>query len=301
MANSRADVLIEHPCPQPSEPAEIDSSSGQLHAGLESFESRVAELLPDGGNLSLCLSCGSCAANCPATGLDDMDPRKFLRMASLGMDAEVTSTPWVWKCSMCMRCVYNCPMKINIPQLVYNARQAWPREKRPRGIIQSCDAALNNNGNSAMGASSEDFGFVVGDVLEEVIAELQSESDIANGSSNVDLRPMSDEQLATPEGFALAGRQNRLRLHNLQAPMDKVGAYYFLNQNSREPVTEPEEMAPLWKILQLAGADWTYSSSGWAAENYCLFAADDRAWESIVRNKADAVRRLKSSVWLNTE
>lgn len=80
-----------------------------------------------------------------------------------------------------------------------------------------------------------------------------------------------------------------------------MGAYYFLNQNSREPVTEPEEMPPLWKILHMAGADWTYSSSGWAAENYCMFASDDKAWEAIVRNKVQAVERLKCSVWLNTE
>lgn len=253
-----ADVLIEHP----ADP--VCARGTAEHAGLDSFESRVEDLLPEGGNLSMCLSCGSCTANCPATGLEDMDPRKFLRMASLGMDQEVTTTPWVWQCSMCMRCMHNCPMQINIPQLVYHARQAWPREDRPRGIIHSCDAALKNPGNSAMGASSEDFRFVVEDVLEEV-------------------------------------RETQAGQETLEAPMDRVGAYYFLNQNSREPVTEPEEMPPLWKILSMAGADWTYSSSGWAAENYCLFAADDEAWERIVRNKVEAVERLKCSVWLNTE
>lgn len=268
-----ADVLTEHPAPpERDHPAEQTGP-----AAFESFEHKVADMLPEGGNLSLCLSCGACSASCPATGLEDMDPRKFLRMASLGMDEEVTATPWVWQCSMCMRCVANCPMQINIPQLVYHARQAWPRDQRPRGILQSCDAALNNPGNSAMGASSEDFAFVVEDVLEEVRAEAGEKEDApARGGSVPDFRL-------------------------LRAPIDKVGAHYFLNQNSREPVTEPEEMPPLWKILHLAGADWTYSSSGWAAENYCMFAADDRAWEAIVRNKVQAVERLKCSVWLNTE
>lgn len=266
------DVLTEHPA-RPREQTGV----------FDSFAGRVAAMLPEGGHFSMCLSCGACSASCPATGLDDMDPRKFVRMASLGMDEEVTRTPWVWQCSMCMRCVANCPMQINIPQLVYEARRAWPRETRPRGILQSCDAALANPGNSAMGASSDDFRFVV----EDVLADTQLEA----------------EERPEPDGESKTAKHAPARpdFRALQAPVDKVGAYYFLNQNSREPVTEPEEMPPLWKILHLAGADWTYSSRGWAAENYCMFAADDEAWERIVRNKVEAVEKLGCKVWLNTE
>ena len=121
------------------------------------FIDKVKEILPEGGNLNLCLTCGACSSGCPATGLEGMDPRKFLRMAALGMDEEVLSTKWVWMCSMCTRCMYVCPMKINIPQLVFNARAAWPREKRPKGILGSCDMALRNDTCSAMGATEEDF------------------------------------------------------------------------------------------------------------------------------------------------
>ncbi|MFA7426204.1 MAG: 4Fe-4S dicluster domain-containing protein, partial [Desulfosarcinaceae bacterium] len=131
------------------------------------FMDKVKELLPEGGNLNLCLTCGACSSGCPATGLEGMDPRKFLRMAALGMDEEITTTPWVWMCSMCQRCIYVCPMKIDIPQLVYNARAAWPRETRPKGILGSCDMALRNDSCSAMGTSPDDFRFVVEDVLEE--------------------------------------------------------------------------------------------------------------------------------------
>ena len=42
------------------------------------FLDKVKELLPEGGNLNLCLTCGACSSGCPATGLEDMDPRKFL-------------------------------------------------------------------------------------------------------------------------------------------------------------------------------------------------------------------------------
>jgi len=155
-------------------------------------------------------------------------------------------------------------MKIDIPQLVFNARNSWPREERPKGIMGSCDMALRNDSCSAMGTAEEDFKFVVEDVLEEY-------------------------QEAQPE------------FKDMQAPINKEGAEFFLNQNSREPVTEPDEMVPLWKILHLVGADWTYGTKGWAAENYCMFLADNESWEHIIRVKAKAVDDLKSKVWLNTE
>jgi ferredoxin len=228
------------------------------------FKEYAESLIPQGGNLDLCFTCGTCASGCPATGLEGMDPRKFLRMVLFGMDEEVKSSPWVWMCTMCMRCITVCPMEVDIPQLIYRARESWPREERPEGIRKSCDVAMATPTFSAMGAPVEDWQFVVEDVAEEV--------------------------RDTQPGF-----------EDLQAPMDKKGAMFFLNQNSREPVTEPDEMIPLWKILHLVGADWTYCSEGWAAENYCMFLADDEAWEKQVRGKAKAVDDLGCKYWLNTE
>lgn len=228
------------------------------------FLDKVKEILPEQGNLDACLTCGACSSGCPATGIDGLDPRKVLRMAALGMDKELTTTLWAWACTMCMRCIYVCPMEINIPQLVFNMRAAWPREKRPAGIVGSCDAALKNDSCSAMGLTSEMFQETVVELLEEV----------------------QEEQ----EGF-----------ETLQAPIDKKGVEFVLNQNSREPQMEEDEMVPLWKILNMVGADWTYASKGWAAENYCMFMADNEAWEKNVRIKANAVDELEAKVWLNTE
>ena len=59
------------------------------------IKDKVKELIPD-GTLSACLTCGACSSGCPATGLMDMDPRKFLRMVVLGMDEELARHPWVW-------------------------------------------------------------------------------------------------------------------------------------------------------------------------------------------------------------
>jgi len=228
------------------------------------FMDKIKELLPDGGNLNLCLTCGACSSGCPATGLEGMDPRKFLRMIAFGLDEEAITSPWVWMCTMCQRCIYVCPMEVDIPQIVYQARASWPRESRPKGILGSCDMALRNDSCSAMGASPEDFSFVVEDVLEEY-------------------------------------REAQPEFKDMEAPIDKEGAYFFLNQNSREPVTEPDEMVPLWKILHLVGADWTYGSKGWGGENYCMFLSDDAAWEHIVQTSAKQADELGCKVFLNTE
>jgi len=180
------------------------------------------------------------------------------------MDEELLKSDWAWMCTMCQRCIYVCPMKIDIPQLVFNVRGSRPRDQRPKGILGSCDMALKHDTCSAMGASEKDFQFVVEDVAEEV-------------------------------------RNTQVGWEELQAPVNKQGAMYFLNQNSREPVTEPDEMVPLWKIMHLAGADWTYGTKGWAAENYCMFMADNDAWKHIVEVKAKAVDDLGCKYWLNTE
>ena len=228
------------------------------------FMDKVKEILPEGGNLDLCLTCGACSSGCPATGLENMDPRKFLRMCALGMDEEVTHSKWAWMCTMCQRCIYVCPMQINIPQLIFNTRATWPREDRPKGILGSCDLAIKTETCSAMGTSVEDFEFVVNDVLEEY-------------------------REAQPE-FA-----------DMEAPIDKEGAEFFLNQNSREPVTEPDEMVPLWKILHTAGVSWTYGSKGWGGENYCLFLADDDSWKHLVQVATDQTHKLGCKTYLNTE
>ncbi len=234
-------------------------------AKKSAFLDKVKQALLKGGNLNLCLTCGACVSGCPATGLEDMDPRKFLRMAAMGMDDELFSHKWVWLCSMCMRCSYVCPMKVNIAGLVMEGRRLlWPRRDRPDGILRSCDMALKNPSTSATGTPPDDFRFVVEDVLEEV-------------------------------------RQTQPGWENLQAPIDKQGATFFLSQNSREPVSLPDEMVPLWKILHLAGADWTYGSTAWAGENYCMFLADDPGWQQITTATVKKADELGCKVYLNTE
>jgi heterodisulfide reductase subunit C len=206
------------------------------------FKSAILDKVPE-AKFDLCLTCGTCTGGCPASELLDMDPRKLVRMLLLGLDDEVKKTNWAWVCTMCARCLKQCPMEINIPALVYNMRQSWPREKRPKGIRNSCDQHIRTG--NAMGAANEDFKWTVEDVAEEI-------------------------------------RDTQPQFKDLQVTVDRKGAVMAINQNSREPVTEPDELVPLWKILHTVGADWTYPSVMWGGENYCLFLADEEGWRYIL-------------------
>ncbi len=228
------------------------------------FKQAAYELLPEGASFDACLTCGLCSSGCPASGLENMDPRKFIRLAMLGMNDVLATTPWVWTCTQCKRCMHVCPMSIDIAQLVFLARGAWPDEAKPKGIRRSCEMQRANPSTSAMGMRPEDFSFVVNDVLEEV-------------------------------------REEDPRFADMEAPIDKQGAFFFVNQNSREPQSEPEELVPLWKIFHLVGADWTYASKGWAAENFCMFSGNEAAWREVIQQRVDAVNALGCQVWLNTE
>lgn len=234
------------------------------NAGRSRLKDLVMSALPKGGNLNSCFNCGACASGCPAGGLSDMDPRLFVRMLSMGMDEEILANDWVWMCTTCNRCVHVCPMQVDIPELVFVIRKNWPKDRRPAGIVEYCSRARANETCSTTGISPEDFKFIVEDVADDV-------------------------------------RQTQQGFEQLNAPMDKKGAVLFLNQSSGIPAFEPMEMAPLWKIMHLAGADWTYGSKGWAAENYCMFLADDAAWEKLVETKAAVVDGLGCKVLLNTE
>jgi Fe-S oxidoreductase len=234
------------------------------HPGKIDFRAAAHAILPPGASFDACVGCGLCASGCPASGLFGMDPRRFINMAQLGLDEELAVTPWVWTCTQCKRCAYVCPMGIDVSQLVGIARSGWAEEDKPKGIVRSCQAQQLDESTSAMGLRSEDFV----EIVEETADELRA---------------------AQP------------RFAGIEVPIDRKGVKFLVNQNSREPATEPEEMIPMWKIFDHVGADWSYSSRGWAAENFCMFSGDDAAWRKMVQTRVDAINALEPEIWINTE
>ncbi len=51
--------------------------------------------LPGGQNIRKCFACGTCAAGCPVTGIDEQyNCRKIIRQVAFGMREEVLSSLW---------------------------------------------------------------------------------------------------------------------------------------------------------------------------------------------------------------
>jgi hypothetical protein len=87
----------------------------------------------------------------------------------------------------------------------------------------------------------------------------------------------------------------------MQVSVDRKGAYMAINQNSREPVTEPDELARFVEDPAPVGADWTYPSVMWGGENYCLFLADDEGWRYILEEFVDHIDNTLKCPVVNTE
>ncbi|SMD02682.1 Fe-S oxidoreductase [Desulfocicer vacuolatum DSM 3385] len=222
------------------------------------------ETAPDSGQPDICLQCGACASGCPASGVFDMDPRKLVRMVAMGLDNELLDNPWVWVCTLCNRCVLACPMNIHISRLVFLVRIHWDAAAKPVSLMELCQDCLGTDTGSSLGVDRVDWRFIIEDTADDA-------------------------------------RNNQEGFESLAVPVDKKGADFFLIQSSHIPLTEPEEMPPLWKILHLSRVHWTYGSSAWAADNACMYIGDINAWEKMVRLRARAVEELGCKVLLNTE
>lgn len=75
--------------------------------------------LPGGQNIRKCFACGTCAAGCPVTSIDEQyNSRKIIRQVLFGMREEVLSSPLIWFCLMCYRCYARCPQQVNFPDVM---------------------------------------------------------------------------------------------------------------------------------------------------------------------------------------
>ena len=101
-----------------------------------------------------CLGCGSCGSACPIAGIDNLDPRKIVRMAALGLNDELLGSDWPWKCTLCGRCEEHCPMTIEIVQLMRRLRAKRPRAKVPGPLHRGIETCLEKGNN--LGISRED-------------------------------------------------------------------------------------------------------------------------------------------------
>ena len=201
----------------------------------------------------VCLTCGTCAGGCPVSGVDNLDPRKIIRMAALGLDQEIIDSRFPWVCTICGRCEAACPMGVKLQAVMRAARGMRERDKVPGPIHKGVAMCLERGNN--LGIPKDDFLFLLADLAKEM------EED---------------------EGFP-----------GFYVPVDKEGANFLVTINSKEPFGEPDDMKFWWKIFYAAKEDWTTTSENWEGVNWGLFSGDDESMRTITGRIVEHMLDLK--------
>jgi heterodisulfide reductase subunit C2 len=94
----------------------------------QGFRDEVASM-PGGANITKCFACGTCAAGCPVTNVDDeYNCRTIIRKVLFGMREEVLKSPAIWLCMMCYRCYARCPQQVNFTDIMRALRHMAVRD-----------------------------------------------------------------------------------------------------------------------------------------------------------------------------
>ena len=200
-----------------------------------------------------CVTCGPCSSVCPVSGIDGFDPRKLVRMVSLGLQEDIVDARWPWICTMCGKCEHVCPMEIDITDIVRNIRSLRNRDNVP-GILHKGLATALKTGNN-LGLPKEDFIFILEDVAEEIAEE---------------------------PGF-----------EGFKVPIDKQGANILTTIHNKLVNTHTEDLKHWWKIFYAAKEDWTVPSDNWEGTNWGFFAGDDNAMQTMAGRIAENMEKLK--------
>ncbi len=120
-----------------------------------------------------CFTCGTCSGGCPITGFvpfeggeGTWDVRKAVRAIVFGMEQELIDSRFVWVCTLCGRCEYQCPMGVKLLQTLRAVRTQRAREKVPGPIHKGTMMCINRGNN--LGIPRDDFLFLLADLGKEV-------------------------------------------------------------------------------------------------------------------------------------
>ncbi len=85
--------------------------------------SLVAEVIErSSADLNRCYHCRSCANGCPFVQAMDYTPNQVLRLVQFGMRQEVLTCKTIWVCVGCHTCSSQCPMGIDIADMMDTLR-----------------------------------------------------------------------------------------------------------------------------------------------------------------------------------
>lgn len=86
------------------------------------------ELLSDlqkfgAAEVNACFSCGNCTAVCPLVDDDATFPRRFIRLAQVGLESDLVASKELWTCYQCGVCSTKCPTEAQPAEFMATARR----------------------------------------------------------------------------------------------------------------------------------------------------------------------------------
>ena len=126
-----------------------------------------------GDHLEHCRTCEDCVSTCFLTNTyPGMTPRDIPRGLIDGRVQELVDSEFIWACTLCSRCVVDCPEKIHMDKIVRSLRGlARQQGKGPKRLEEGL-AKIKEVGNS-VGIDSEEFVDSVEWLGEELADEIE--------------------------------------------------------------------------------------------------------------------------------
>ena len=90
-------------------------------------------------------------------------------MAVLGLEDELKSSNWPWKCTMCAKCENACPAGVQIMALMRRLRGLRDRDLVPGPIHKGVVTCLERGNN--LGIPKDDFIYLCEELGEELVEE----------------------------------------------------------------------------------------------------------------------------------
>lgn len=214
----------------------------------------IMDMESKGQNISECLTCGICNSRCTwYEGPGGPVPRKIVRMALMGMYDVLKNSSMIWDCHVCNRCTHECPMGIDMEQVVRKVRNmAFKGGLLPGDIKAGIERRLTTG--DVNGLTKEDFVDTVEWLSEEFSDDLED-----------------------PDAKIVYDLKN---------------AHYLYLPNPRELGVDPLHMLAMGKLFHAFGETWTLSSRHTDVTNWGYFVGDEETSRRMVLQVVEGAEDL---------
>jgi Fe-S oxidoreductase len=231
-------------------------------------EEQTAVVLQRGGgeDLKACLTCEDCVSTCFLTdAYEGLTPRDIPLKIMSGKAQELVESEFLWACTLCGRCMVDCPKNVHIDVIARALRGIARGQGRGPKRLEEGLQQIKEIGNS-VGISTEEF-------VENI------------------------EWL----GEDAAGEIEGLDEDEFTVPIDKEGAEYLYIPNPREFTSAPHLFSVYLKLFLAIGADWTFASNLCDISNWAYYLGDDETNLWLIRRTVDTARKLGVKAVVSTE